>query len=98
PLSYWAVRDGIHAIYDRAGVKPGLIWHGLRHAYCSRLAAEGVPINVIKELAGHKSIETTLRYMHTSLNAKRDAIRMAFGSSGQQVANSPIRKSEKPSN
>lgn len=34
----------------------------------------GVPVNVIKELAGHKSIETTLRYMHTDRAAKRGAI------------------------
>jgi hypothetical protein len=31
-------------------------------------------VNVIKELAGHKSIETTLRYMHTDREAKRGAI------------------------
>jgi integrase len=38
------------------------------------LAKAGVPVNVIKELAGHKSIETTLRYMHTDRDAKRGAI------------------------
>lgn len=78
-LSYWAVRDKVHDIYDAAGVTPKQIWHSLRHAYCSKLAAAGVPINVIKELAGHQSIETTLKYMHTSLDAKKAAIASVFG-------------------
>ncbi len=33
-----------------------------------------MPVNVIKELAGHKWIETTLRYMHSDRVQKRDAI------------------------
>ena len=109
-LSYWAVRDGVHEIYEAAGVTPGMIWHSLRHAYCSRLAAEGVPINVIKELAGHKSIETTLRYMHTSMDAKKAAIADVFGApkrgsqtsasrnSGQPVANKRLGKQKSPAN
>ncbi len=38
--------------------------HRLRHTFCSRLAAKGVPATAVKELAGHSSIKTTMRYMH----------------------------------
>ncbi len=40
-------------------------------------------MNVIKELAGHKSIETTLRYMHTDREAKRGAIDALRGVASQ---------------
>lgn len=39
-------------------------WHDLRHTFCSRLVMAGVPLIVVKELAGHLSIKTTERYAH----------------------------------
>lgn len=75
PLGYDVVRDVIHEIYDKAGVTPPkLPWHGLRHTYGTSLANQGTPIHTIKDLMGHKSIETTLRYMHSSRADKRAAI------------------------
>ncbi|MCW5807216.1 MAG: tyrosine-type recombinase/integrase [Deltaproteobacteria bacterium] len=55
-------------------------WHSLRHAFCSELARAGVPVHVIQKLAGHKSIETTLRYMHVDRDDKRAAIDVLRGS------------------
>lgn len=98
PLSYWAVRDKIHDLYDAAGInKPPKVWHCLRHSFCTLLAEAGAPVHVIKELAGHASIETTLRYMHTSESAKTQAIAGAFGRSpvgenGSRVAAKTYRK------
>lgn len=75
PIGYDAVRDVVHEIYDRAGVRaPGQPWHALRHTFGTQLAARGTPINTIRELMGHKDISTTLRYMHTDRAAKRAAI------------------------
>ena len=48
--------------------------HILRHTFCSHLAMQGVPVNAIKELAGHQDIETTMRYMHLSPAAKESAV------------------------
>jgi site-specific recombinase XerD len=64
-------------------------WHCLRHSFCTGLADAGVQINIIKELAGHSSITTTLRYMHTNSEARSDAIRMAFG---RQMGDRPSEK------
>ncbi len=47
----------------------------MRHTFCSRLAARNVPMLTIKELAGHESIETTMRYVHLSSAAPREGIR-----------------------
>lgn len=49
-------------------------WHDLRHTFCSRLAMDGVPLCTIQALAGHKRIETTLRYAHLAEGHLRDAI------------------------
>lgn len=80
PISYWGLRDGIHTVYRKAGLTaPPLPWHCLRHTYGTRLAEAGVPLHVIKELMGHRSITTTLRYCHPNQAAKSAAIASAFG-------------------
>lgn len=75
PIGYDAVRDVAHEIYDRSGVaKPKKPWHSLRHTFGTELAAGGADIQTIRELMGHKSIETTMRYLHTTRDRKRAAI------------------------
>lgn len=49
--------------------------HACRHTFASRLAMQGVPLNVIKELGGWKTLEMVLRYAHLSPQQKEDAIR-----------------------
>jgi hypothetical protein len=43
--------------------------HILRHTFCSHLAMRGAPTRAIQELAGHRDLTTTQRYMHLSPNA-----------------------------
>jgi len=40
-----------------------LHFHSLRHTYISNLVNKGVPLNFVKELVGHSSITTTMRYI-----------------------------------
>jgi integrase len=50
--------------------------HRLRHTFCSHLAMRGAPARAIQELAGHKDLVTTQRYMHLSPAAIEGAIRL----------------------
>jgi integrase len=50
--------------------------HILRHSFCSHLAMQGVPARAIQDLAGHRDLSTTQRYMHLSPSAVVDAIRL----------------------
>jgi integrase len=50
--------------------------HILRHTFCSHLAMRSVPVRAIQELAGHRDLSTTQRYMHLSPSAVVDAIRL----------------------
>jgi len=60
----------------RAGLTVTGGLHMLRHTFCSRLAMAGAPALAIKELAGHTSLTTTMRYMHLSPAAKSAAIEL----------------------
>ena len=55
---------------DKTGV------HILRHCFCSHLAMKGAPAKAIQELAGHRDLEETQRYMHLSPAAIEGAIRL----------------------
>ena len=99
PLSYWAVRDAIVTLYDRAGLcRPEQPWHGLRHRYLSSLADAGVPPHVMQSLGRHKAFATTLRYLDTTRDAKRSAVARAFSSpkNGQGVGKTAERADTKP--
>ena len=50
--------------------------HTLRHTFCSHLAMRGAPAKAIQELAGHRDLMTTQRYMHLSPVALENAIRL----------------------
>lgn len=71
----WWLKWKLDVAERRAGLRKGGRIHILRHTFCSRLAARNVPMLTIKELAGHESIETTMRYMHLSEAAPREGIR-----------------------
>ncbi|MFA5184687.1 MAG: tyrosine-type recombinase/integrase [Patescibacteria group bacterium] len=60
-------------------------WHKLRHTFASHLAQNGVSIQAIKELLGHSSITTTMRYSHLSPSALRAAMSVLEPSGARQI-------------
>ena len=54
--------------------------HLLRHTFCTRLHQKGVDPFTIKDLAGHKSLNTTMRYIKIENKEQAEAIdRLEFG-------------------
>jgi integrase len=74
PLTQKVVQRIVARAARRAKVDPGV--HILRHTFCSHLAMRGAPARAIQELAGHKDLATTQRYMHLSPAAIEAAIRL----------------------
>ncbi len=57
----------------KAGIA-GVCWHSLRHTAASRRVMAGVDLVSVKEILGHRDIQTTLRYSHLAPGHLRDAV------------------------
>lgn len=71
-------RRTMYADFEQARLQigmPQLRFHDLRHTCASMLAAEGVDMGTIGSILGHASTQTTKRYAHLSMDAKRKALR-----------------------
>jgi len=54
--------------------------HVLRHTFCTRLHQKGVDPFTIKDLAGHKSLNTTMRHIRIENKEQAEAVdRLEFG-------------------
>ena len=56
-----------------------VVFHTLRHTYCSWLATEGVPLYVIGEMVGHSSPDMTKRYSHLCPDKKSQTVTLVQG-------------------
>jgi site-specific recombinase XerD len=59
---------------QRAELLQAFRYHDLRHTFCSRLVAAGVPLLEVQQLAGHRAYSTTLRYAHLSPDHLKRAV------------------------
>jgi site-specific recombinase XerD len=50
--------------YDAAGIKKKASVHTLRHTFSTHQIASGLPLPQLKEILGHRKLETTYRYVH----------------------------------
>ncbi|MFO0681447.1 MAG: site-specific integrase [Sandaracinus sp.] len=66
-----------------AGIRATGAVHVLRHSFCSHLAMRGAPALSIQKLAGHKNLETTLRYLHLAEGEAERAIRLLETAAGR---------------
>lgn len=73
PLTEGACKHPLYRACKAAGLRRAG-WHMLRHTFCSHLVMRAVPLNTVRELAGHATIAMTLRYAHLAPSALRSAV------------------------
>ena len=59
------------AVVDR---RHKVVFHTLRHTFASWLIQDGIPLMVVSQLLGHKTLTMTLRYAHLAPDQGRTAV------------------------
>jgi len=74
PMAISSVQGAMRAAKEQAGItKKAVSVHTLRHAYATHLLEAGVPLARIQQQLGHRSITTTMRYVHLTHGAFGDS-------------------------
>jgi integrase len=66
---------------EKAGLddQERISFHNLRHTTASRLAMQGVPMQIIQQILGHSHVQVTERYSHLQPDALGQAMSETFG-------------------
>src|SRR5262249_8805094 len=75
PFTSHRLIETLRPICEKAGLRK-VTWHVLRHTFATKLTLKNIPLTVVKELLGHSSITTTMRYSHVPPSGLRSAIEM----------------------
>ena len=65
----------LQRLYKRAGID-GATSHSGRRTFITELAAKGIGVRVLAALAGHRSIQTTQRYIDVNDEMMRNAVEL----------------------
>ena len=71
------VTTGFRTAWGKALKRAGIIkfrGHDLRHHFASRLIQHGVPLNTVRELLGHSTVDMSLRYAHLAPDQRREPV------------------------
>ena len=71
---YKSIKTTFNKARDRAGLGKDITFHSLRHHFCSKALASGVPIQYVQHIVGHASITTTGLYLHVIPKDKHEKI------------------------
>lgn len=74
PIDTFFLSRHIHAHEERLGWPRRLTCHSFRHAFGTHLYENGADLLTIKALLGHKSLQSTMVYVHLAANGTKGAV------------------------
>ena len=85
-----AVDIALSGFLKRRNIDLNVTPHILRHTFATRCVENGFDVKALSEILGHANVSTTLqRYVHPSMDSKREQI--------ERLASSSIYRQNKPS-
>ena len=73
PISGGSVQDALQRTVKRLRMKKHVHPHVFRHAYATHLLEANVPIRHVQKILGHKTLKSTMVYLHVTTQAQNDS-------------------------
>lgn len=74
PVNNGYIRKVLKGELQDAGLNTSLTIHSLRHSYATHLLEAGEDIQTVQQRLGHKSVQTTMIYLHLAKVEKRQCV------------------------
>ena len=76
PMLKSTVQGALRRVVQQLGLRKRISMHTLRHSYATHLLEAGVNLRLIQQYLGHRSIQTTMIYLHLTRKGQEDAYRV----------------------
>jgi integrase/recombinase XerD len=74
PMTRGTVQKAISRVVQELGIKKAISVHSLRHSYATHLLEAGVNLRLIQQYLGHRSLNTTMVYLHLTTASQEQAV------------------------
>ncbi len=94
PISHRSIQHLVQNALAKAGLNSkNFTVHTIRHSFATHLVDHGTDLHTVKELLGHSTLQTTMRYMHLT-TTRRQGIINPYDAlpQGKQTDNNSIKK------